>query len=98
MRDFIFPATLSDNPTHRIIRQGMIYDIIHFLENPEGDGGSFTALGMCHDTPKPPLWELQRKDSGFKQNIQILHYEDASDIPIPNLDGVRKTSCDFVFL
>jgi hypothetical protein len=75
----------------------MIFDVIHFIETANGDGGSFTAIGMSHDIPKPPVWELETFGTKFKQNLVIVKCEDATGIPVIGMKGVRMTSCDFIY-
>lgn len=98
MTDTIFEPTPTSTPVHRIFSQGMIYEVNYFFENEHGDGGSFTVIGMNHDTPKPPDWILETIASGFKQRISISNLDDASDISPLDTAVTPKTSCDFSYL
>jgi len=97
MTDNIF-STPDSTPSHEISSQGMIYDVNYFFEDACGDGGSFTVIGMKHDTPKPPEWILETKATQFRQRISISNLEDASDISYTSESMPPKTSCSFIYL
>ena len=97
MTDHII-APPDSTPSHEISAQGLIYDVTYFFENEHGDGGYFTVIGMTFDTPKPPAWILETKDSGFKQRISISDLEDATDVSASSAPMQPKTSCSFLYL